>query len=128
MVKIFVFGNPLVEKDRLALEVMERLRGKVNGIEFEAVQDLAEQKGGDLYIMDVALGIEKVRLIDDLNFLEKARPFSGHDFDLGFELKLLEKLGRLGNVKVIAIPAGYPAEKAAKETKLFLEKEAAAFR
>ena len=120
IVKILVFGNPLMEKDRLALEVAERLEGKIKRIEFEPVQELPEQKGGDLYIMDVALGIKKVELFEGLDFLEKARPFGSHDFDLGFELKLLEKIGKLGKARVVAIPAGYPVEKAVEEAERIL--------
>ena len=83
MTKIFVFGNPLVEKDSLALRVAERLKGKIKGIEFEAVESLDEvEERNDLYIMDVAFGIEKVQVIEDLDKLETKQPVSGHDFDL----------------------------------------------
>ena len=75
MTKVFVFGNPLVEKDSLALKVAERLKGKVKGIEFEAVESLdCVKKRQDLYIMDVAFGIEKVRLIKNLKGLETIKP------------------------------------------------------
>jgi len=122
MAKVFVFGNSLIEKDSLALRVAERLKGKVKGIEFEAVESLDEvEKSDNLYIMDVALGIEKVRLIKDLNKLNTGHPIGGHDFDLAMELKLLQKLGKIGNVRIIAIPANCNLEKAVKEVKRLLE-------
>ncbi len=122
MTKIFVFGNPLVEKDSLALKVAERLKGRVKGIEFEAVGSLDEvEKKEDLYIMDVAFGIEKVQLIEDLEKLETKHPVSGHDFDLAIELKLLKKIGRIGKVRIIAIPAEYNVEKAVEEVKQVAE-------
>ena len=124
MEKIFVFGNPLVKEDSLALKVAERLKGKVNGIEFEAVQSLDEiKKTEGLYIMDVALGLEKVELVEDLDCLEARQPVSGHDFDLALELKMLKKVGRIGSVKIIAIPVGYELEKAVLEVKAVLEKK-----
>lgn len=122
MIMVFVFGNPLVEKDSLALRVAERLRGKIKGVEFEVLESLDDAKEkGNLYIMDVAVGIEKVQLIEDLHKLQTAQPVSLHDFDLALELKLLKKLGRIGKARIIAIPAGYSLEKAAEEAKMLLQ-------
>jgi len=119
--KIFVFGNLLVENDSLALKVAERLKGQVKGIEFEAVESLDDvEKKEDLYIMDVAFGIEKVQWIKDLEKLETKQPVSGHDFDLAIELKLLKKIGRIGKVKIVAIPAEYDLNKAVEEVKEML--------
>ena len=120
--KVFVFGNPLVENDSLALKVAERLKGKVKNIEFEAVESLDDvENKKDLYIMDVAFGIEKVQVIEDLEKLETKQPVSGHDFDLAIELKLLKKIGRIGKVKIVAIPAEYDLNKAVEEVKEMLE-------
>jgi len=122
VIKIFVFGNSLVEKDSLALRVAERLKGRVKDIEFEAVESLDEvEKKEDLYIMDVAFGIEKVQLIEDLENLQTKQPVSSHDFDLAIELKLLKKIGRIGKIKIMAIPTEYNLNKAVKEVKEMLE-------
>lgn len=122
MTKIFVFGNSLIENDSLALKIAKRLKGKVKGIKFEAVESLddVEQKE-NLYIMDVAFGIEKVQVIENLEKLETKQPVSGHDFDLAIELKLLKKIGRIGKVKIIAIPAKYDLNKAVEEVKEMLK-------
>jgi len=120
--KIFVFGNELVEKDSLALKVAKKLKGKIKGIEFEAVESLDTiKKRQDLYIMDVAVGLEKVQLIEDLNKLQTKQPVSGHDFDLAMELKLLRKIGELGKVRIIAIPAEYELKNAVGEVKTLIE-------
>jgi len=114
--EIMVFGNPLVEKDSLALKVMEKLKGKIKGIEFRAVEGPDElPEGKDLYIMDVAEGIEKVEVLNDLDLLEAKQPISGHDFDLAMELRMRKKVGRIGKVTVVAIPAGYGPGKAVEE-------------
>ncbi len=120
--KIFVFGNAIVEKDSLALKVAEKLKEKVKDLEFEAVESLDDiENKKDLYIMDVAFGIEKVQLINDLEKLETKQPVSGHDFDLAMELKLLKKIGRIGKVKIVAIPAEYDLDKAVEEVKELVE-------
>jgi len=114
--KVFVFGNLLLEKDSLAIAAAVRLKNRLEGIEFVAVQSLDEvEEKGELWIMDVAEGIERVELIEEIEMLQTGQPVSGHDFDLAMELKLLKKMRRLGKVKIIAIPVGYDLGKAVKE-------------
>ncbi len=121
--KVFVFGNPLVEQDSLALKVAECLQGKIPGVLFKAVDALEQVKEKEnLYIMDVALGAEKVRLLSNLDELQTAQPLSGHDFDLAMELKLLRKVGKLKEVKIISIPASFGLEKATEEVEKLLRK------
>jgi len=121
--KIYVFGNPLVKEDSLALKLAESLQGKAKGIEFKAVASLDEVKEREnLYIMDVAFGLKKAEIIEDLNKLEAGQPVSAHDFDLAMELKMLKKIGRLGKVRIIAIPAGYELEKAIGEVEVLIKK------
>lgn len=116
--KIFVAGNLLIEKDSLALQVAEQLRGKIKGIEFAAIEsldELQEKEKQNPCIMDVAAGIKKVQLIENVEKLFTKQPVSSHDFDLAMQLKILQKLGKLGKVKIIAIPVGYNLMKAAGE-------------
>ena len=115
MKKVYVFGNPLVKEDNLALEVAKELQGKIEGIEFRPVESLDEVAEKDFVVLDVARGIKKVQAIEDLDWLETVQPVSGHDFDLALELKMLKKVGRLGKVKIIAIPMEHDAGKAAEE-------------
>lgn len=123
MKKVLVFGNPLLDRDSLALKVAERLRGKVNGIEFEFAESLARPKERqDFYIMDAAVGIKEAIIIEGLDGLESKQPVSGHDFDLAMELKVLKKLGMLGKVRMVAVPADCSLERAAKDAELLLRK------
>lgn len=120
---VLVFGNPLVEMDSLALKVAGRLKGRVKGFEFREVDSVErEEKGKDLYIMDVVEGAEKVQLVDDLEKLKVRQPVSVHDLGLAMQLRLLKKMGRLGKVKVIAIPAGMDAKEAAAGAEKVLER------
>lgn len=123
MRKIFVAGNPLVEQDSLALEVARELEGKLKGIGFEEIEDVEGlEKEKDLYIMDVAFGIKKVEIVTDLEKLETVNAVSGHDIDLAMELKLLQKIGRLGKVHIIAVPANYTVERAVREAEQLLKR------
>ena len=121
---IFVAGNPLVAADSLALQVAEQLEGKIRGIEFVAIDsldELQEKEKQNLCIMDVAFGIKKVELIESVEKLFTKQPVSSHDFDLAIQLKVLQKMGKIGKVRIIAIPANCNLGKAVKEVKRLLE-------
>jgi Ni,Fe-hydrogenase maturation factor len=124
MKTIFVAGNPLVEKDSLALQVAEQLKGKIRGIEFVAIDSLdalQEKEKQNLCIMDVAVGIKKVELIEHVEKLFTKQPVSSHDLDLAMQLKILQKLGKLGKVKIIAVPAQYDLRKAVREVEKIIK-------
>lgn len=122
MKTILVFGNPLVNEDSLALKIADKLitiseiSEKFKFIKSDSLENL-EEYGENLLILDVAENIKKVELITDLNQLEQNKIYSMHDFDLGFNLKLLMKLGKIKTVKIIAIPMNYETEKAISEIK-----------
>ncbi len=104
--KILVFGNPLVPQDSLALRILPSLRKKfpkIQFIELDGTDDLYEY-GRNLTILDVAAGIKKVSIVDDLDDLELPRVVSMHDFDLSWNLKILLKAGMIDSVRIIAIP------------------------
>jgi len=112
--KILVFGNPLVPQDSLALRILPALRKKfpkIDFIELDGTDDLHEY-GRNLVILDVAAGIKKVSVVEDLDDLELPRVLSMHDFDLAWNLKILLKAGMIDSVKIIAIPQGMDEKKA----------------
>jgi len=117
--KILVFGNPLVEKDSLALRVAKKLEKEFPQIEFkefDPVESL-EKEGKNLIILDVGEGISKVEVIDDLEKLENKKILSMHDFDLSYELKLLKELGLIEKVKIITIPFNLDEDEAFEEVR-----------
>lgn len=120
--KILVFGNSLYSPDSLAFRVADILRQDSTSFEFiecDSAENL-EKHGPDLLILDVAKGIDKVTVLDDLTVLESAPSYSMHDFDLALSLKLLKKLGKIRSVRIIALPMGMDAKHAAEEAKSFL--------
>lgn len=122
---IFVAGNPLIEQDSLALQAAEQLQGKIKGIEFreiESLDALQEKEKQNLCIMDVAAGVKKVELIENVEKLFTKQPVSGHDFDLAMQLKLMQKMGKLEKVKIIAIPIGYDFGETVLEVRELIKK------
>ncbi len=106
MQKIFVFGNEFIEDD----EVAKNLAAKINHSDFEFV--MAESpneilsESGDIWIMDVVKGIDKVQILDRIEDLELARSSTCHDLDLGFFLKLMRESGKIDGVRIIGLPFG----------------------
>lgn len=79
-------------------------------------------QNADLVFIDTVEGAKEVFEIKDLDRIEQTKACSLHDFDLGTQLKVMEKFGMLGKVKIIGVPAKGDREKIAKEVeKLILE-------
>lgn len=127
MNKILVFGNLLVEQDSLALKLLPRLREEFPHItfkEFDPTENLAEEiEDRKLRIIDVVQGIQKPIIITDLQQLKQDKVYSMHDFDLGFNLKLLEKIDKLKEVEIIGLPQQMSEEEALEEVKKVIVSE-----
>lgn len=117
--KVLVFGNILLKEDSLPLRITPLLQEKVPGWDFVVFDpnEQLEKEGKDLIILDTVLGVEKVTVFSekDLERLEMEKRYSAHDFDLGFSLRFLLKLGKIRSVKIIGVPARYPKRKAVEE-------------
>ena len=105
--KILVLGNREEKKDKRAFEVVERL-GKMKGVEFEEVglnQDIPTDRD-NLIMIDTVAGIEKVELLDenDIDKLVVEPRNSAHDYDVGWQLRYLKKIGKLKRIKIVGIP------------------------
>ncbi|MEM5872518.1 MAG: hypothetical protein QXD55_01520 [Candidatus Aenigmatarchaeota archaeon] len=116
MKTIYVFGNPLIKEDSLPLKLVEKLKKEFPNIvfkEFDAVEDLDFEN--ELNIIDAVQGIKKVELIEDLDKILTKKIYSLHDFDLGYNLKLLKKMKMINKVRIFGVPMKI------NETKAFLE-------
>lgn len=100
--RVLAFGSL---NDRQAWEVVDKIKDNFPRIKFlktgniDAILAFDE----DLVVMDAVKGIEKPCLlgIDDL----KARRLNTlHDFDAGFFLRLMKKIGKIKKIKIIGIP------------------------
>ena len=117
--KILVFGNKDIKEDSLAIEISKELE---NAVVCEKPEDILKYLNDEITILDVARGISKVTLIEDLDKVDSFRFCSLHDFDIGFFMKLLKEIGRIENIKIIGIPVNYDKGKGLKEINLLIEK------
>lgn len=127
--KILVFGNPLVEEDNLVLKLLPKLKQEFPEIEFKEVDPTenleAEIENKKLVILDTVKNINKVKLMklkpEDFDKIQTNKIFSLHDFDLAYNLKLLEKIGKLEEVEIIGVPMGMDGGKALREVSRVLD-------
>jgi Ni,Fe-hydrogenase maturation factor len=113
---IHIFGNPLLDFDNLPLRLAPKLQKIFPEIDFVIADpsENIEPINGEMIIIDTVEGIKsaqggpasggKVVIINDLKKIQTARIYSLHDFDLAFNLKLLQKIGKLKRVKIFGVP------------------------
>jgi Ni,Fe-hydrogenase maturation factor len=112
---IYVFGNPLVREDSLPLKLINKLRKEFPSLqfkEFDTVEDFELEK--ELNIIDTVKGIKKVELIEDIDKIITDKIYSMHDFDLGYNLKLLKKMRMIDKVRIFGIPSDMKEKEAMK--------------
>ena len=105
--KVYYFGNQDVECDNKTFDVINQIDKQNKNITFVFVkpnEDLPFINEKKVIILDTVEGIRKVSLIDDLEKFTLPKSSSVHDYDLGFQLKYLKKIGKLGEIKIIGIP------------------------
>ncbi len=107
--KIYVFGNKDTPLDNRSFEVAEKLKHTEKNFEFIEVspnKDLPVTEREDVIILDTVEGIEKTTVLTENDFdkLVLSPNTTVHDFDLGFQLKYLKKIGKLGKVTIIGVP------------------------
>lgn len=109
--KVYVFGNEDIKGDEEAFEIAERLKSEIVGLEFVVVklnEDLPFVGDDNVILMDAVEGIDKVSLFNesDLDKIKLMKSVSVHDWDLGFQLKYLKKIGKLNKITIIGLPKG----------------------
>jgi hypothetical protein len=120
--KIFVFGNPDLKFDKIPQKLIQKLEKDFNNqVIFEYVkpnEDLPFENSPNVVILDIIRHLKIPKLLNEThinNILEGPRT-SVHDFDLGFQLKYLLKLGKLQKVSIIGIPMSYAIEENSEST------------
>ena len=127
---VLVFGSEIVKEDSLALKVADILKEdksllrSIKVVKYSRLDDILERKNERIVILDVAKGIEDVALLNDFHTIRKKDISTIHDFNLGYYLKLMEAIGEVKNIKIIAIPyhASNKIEEIAKKVKMLLNK------
>lgn len=121
---LLVFGNEYLKEDNLAINISKELElPNTDIIRCYSVDDMFKVQGYDkAYILDVVKNIKEVTLITDLDKIKERKIFSMHDFDLGFNLKLLKEVNQVKDIKIIGIPQEGDKENIKEEIKGILEK------
>jgi len=109
--RIYIFGNQDLKIDNLTFEVASKLKLTLPKLEIIAIkpnEDLPFDGNEEVIIMDTVIGIEKTMVFDHkhIDKIKNSPRFSVHDFDLGFQLKYLKKLGKIKEFKIIGLPMG----------------------
>ncbi len=122
--KILVFGNLLVKKDSLPLRILPKLKKKFKDIEFKDIDATEElqAEGRDLVILDAVEGIDKVMIIENIDQIKQSKVYSLHDFDLGYNLKLLKKMKLIDSAKIIGVPMRISEKEALAQIQFILRK------
>lgn len=104
---IYVFGNPDLSIDNKTYLVTQKLAPLFPQISFETIAINADIPTSDcLSLIDTVVGLSQATLFteSDLNKIQLSPRNSVHDYDLGFQLKYLVKLGKLKKVRIIGLP------------------------
>lgn len=108
---IYVFGNPDIEQDSLPIRILPELKKQFPNLQFE-IKDpneewdaLSASDGAEeLIVIDSVVGIDSVRVFENLKNFSNSPRVSMHDFDALANLLYLQKLGKLKKIKIIGIP------------------------
>jgi len=101
---VFVFGNPDIDIDALPLRILNNLKNKFPEIEFKVLDPNEEWDiPKEMIILDTVLGIDGVKLFNNLEVFSDSPRISVHGFDAYFNLKYLKKLGKLKKIKIIGV-------------------------
>ncbi len=102
---IYICGNPLVDDDSMPFRILKDLKAEfpeINFLDFDPTENFPDDD--PLFIIDTVMGIDEVKVIEDVDNFEDAPHLSAHDADLAFHLKMLKKLERLPRVVIFGVP------------------------
>ena len=122
--KIYVCGNPLVDRDSMPFKILPELKAllpELEFIDFDPTENFP--KDNPLYIVDTVINARRVVVIKDLKGLEAAPHLSSHDADLAFHLKWLEKMGKLPRLTIFGVPAQGDGKNILQDLAELIEKE-----
>lgn len=103
--RIYILGNPTVKKDSFPFKILPELQEyfkKILFLQLDPTENFPEES--HFICIDTILDIKEVKVLNDIDKIQSHSSYSLHDFDLGFSLKLMKKLGRLKKITIIGIP------------------------
>ena len=101
---IYVFGNPLDSSDSLSLSFklyLEELFPDCEVIHQDPTDEFIPED--DSIMIDTIVGLDKITVFDNIDSFVESPRISVHDYDLALHLKLLKKLNKIQNIKIIGL-------------------------
>ena len=104
---VYVLGNLGFEEDSLPLRLIPWLEKEFSDVSFRVLdptENFPEEE--HLVLIDTAINADEVKIVKDADIdkIQQSPSYSLHDFDLGTQLKLMKKIGRLKEVIIICVP------------------------
>jgi hypothetical protein len=88
---VYVFGNEDVAEDFIKIKFVK----PNEDVEFDSENPV---------ILDTVAGLKKIKIFENIGAIQKMKSSTVHDFDLGFQLKYLKKLGKIKGATIIGVP------------------------
>jgi len=105
--KIFVFGNAILQEDSQPVNMMPALKKKYPTIEFVHSDPTDEWWNGQEspLIIDTVMGLRSVKVFSSLDSFEDPNVrITPHDYDLFVDLSFLLKLKKIHSFMLIGLP------------------------
>ncbi len=120
--QISIFGNPDLETDNLPVQILPELKKIFPQVSFSHLDpyEFDLPPADPWIIIDTAQGLKKVALLKPEQISTAVSRTTLHDFDLAWQLKLIQKVKKNTAIHIIGIPVGYDKDKALKETAAIL--------
>lgn len=118
MPSISIFGSPHVSEDAHALRLKPKLEKAFPHVTFiheDPTEALAFQTPVH-WIIDTVVGLSDVTLLSSVDQFALPPHLTVHDYDLTLDLQLLQKLGKLEDVRIIGIPPTLSFDDALEQT------------
>jgi len=104
--RISIFGNPDLEKDNLPVQILPELKKIFPQVSFSHLDPYEFDLPPDnpWIIIDTVQGLKKVSLLKPEQISTAASRTTLHDFDLTWQLKLIQKVKKNTAIHIIGIP------------------------
>lgn len=121
--QISVFGNSDLKQDNLPVQILPELKKIFPQANFSHLDpyefDLPPEN--PWIIIDTVKGLQKVSLLTPNQISTTASRTTLHDFDLTWQLQLIQKIKKNITIYIVGIPMGYKKDKALTEVKAILQ-------